>query len=124
MKTWKNLYPSICSFENLLLAARKAQRGRRFWPEVYAFNSRLEENLVRMQRELESQTWEPGPYRDFYVQEAKRRLISAAPYADRVVHHQENFKVVRRPKPAPPPSTDAGRKTRSAPDKMPGGSNP
>jgi retron-type reverse transcriptase len=87
MKTWKNLYPSICSFENLLLAARKAQRGRRFWPEVYAFNSRLEENLVRMQRELESQTWEPGPYRDFYVQEAKRRLISAAPYADRVVHH-------------------------------------
>jgi len=87
MKTWKNLYPEICSYENLLLASRLAQRGKRFKPEVYSFNARLEENLIELQRELETQAWAPGPYRDFYVQEAKRRLISAAPYRDRVVHH-------------------------------------
>ena len=87
MKTWKNLYPEICSFSNLLLASRKAQRGKRFRPDVYAFNARLEENLLELQRELQTESWQPGPYREFYVQESKRRLISAAPYRDRVVHH-------------------------------------
>jgi RNA-directed DNA polymerase len=87
MKTWKNLYPEICSFENLYRAAMLAQRGKRYRPEVFEFNARLEENLLELQRELETRRWQPGPYRDFYVQEAKRRLISAAPYRDRVVHH-------------------------------------
>ena len=87
MKTWKNLYPRIWAFDNLLSASRKAQRGKRYRPEVYAFNARLEENLMQLQRELESETWQPGVYRTFHVQEAKRRLISAAPYRDRVVHH-------------------------------------
>ncbi|HPC15109.1 MAG TPA: reverse transcriptase/maturase family protein [Candidatus Hydrogenedentes bacterium] len=87
MKTWKNLYPEIYSFGNLLEAARKAQRGKRRRPDVFAFHARLEENLLDLQRELAGCTWRPGPYRDFYVQEAKRRLISAAPYRDRVVHH-------------------------------------
>jgi hypothetical protein len=29
-KTYKNLYDKICSFENLLLAAKKTQKGKRF----------------------------------------------------------------------------------------------
>jgi RNA-directed DNA polymerase len=87
VKRWKNLYPEICSFANLLDAARKAQRGKRFRPDVYAFHARLEENLLALQRELEACVWQPGGYRDFFVQESKRRLISAAPYRDRVVHH-------------------------------------
>ena len=87
MKTWKGLYPDICSFANLLDASRKAQRGKRFNREVYDFNARLEDNLCRIQDELADRRWAPGPYREFYVQEAKRRLICAAPYRDRVVHH-------------------------------------
>jgi len=87
MRTFGNLYGRICSFENLLVASRKAERGKRARPDVYEFNRRLEENLTCLKRELERETWEPGPYREFYVQEAKRRLISAAPYRDRVVHH-------------------------------------
>jgi len=38
MKTHKNLYPKICTFENLLLAAQKAQKGKRFQENVAAFN--------------------------------------------------------------------------------------
>ena len=87
MKTWKHLYPEICSFANLYEAARKAQRGKRCRPDVFAFHARLEDNLLSLQRELEERRWHPGPYRTFYVQEAKRRLICAAPYRDRVVHH-------------------------------------
>ena len=87
MRTWKRLFPRICSFDNLLLASKNAQRGKRFRPDVFEFNARLEENLLALQRELEEQAWMPGVYREFYVQESKRRLISAAPYRDRVVHH-------------------------------------
>ncbi len=36
---------------------------------------------------LGNKTWEPGAYIDFYIHEPKKRLISAAPYFDRVIHH-------------------------------------
>ena len=87
MKTWKNLYRCLCSFENLLAAAVKAQRAKRYRREVYEFHARLEENVLQLQRELETQAWQPGGYREFFVHDPKTRLISAAPYRDRVVHH-------------------------------------
>ena len=40
-----------------------------------------------MQDELRAQTYQPGKYHSFYIHEPKRRLISAAPFRDRVVHH-------------------------------------
>ncbi len=87
MKSHKNLYPKVWDFENLFVAAKLAQRGKRKEPDVYAFNAQLEKNLFRLQDELRNRTWMPGVYRDFYVFEPKKRLVSAAPYEDRVVHH-------------------------------------
>lgn len=87
MKTHKNLFPRVWDFENLLIASKKAQRGKRREPDVYAFNAEIEKNLLRLQEELRDETWTPGKYRDFYVYEPKKRLVSAAPYEDRVVHH-------------------------------------
>jgi len=40
-----------------------------------------------LRQELATRTYRPGPYRSFYVRDSKRRLISAAPFRDRVVHH-------------------------------------
>ncbi|NWG75263.1 MAG: RNA-dependent DNA polymerase, partial [Rubrivivax sp.] len=87
MKSYKNLWPQIVAFENLLEAARKAQRGKRMRPDVAAFNARIEENLLELQDELQSGVYVPGPYRTWTVYERKPRLICAAPYRDRVVHH-------------------------------------
>lgn len=87
MKTFKNLYPLICDFENLLWAAKKAQRGKRFQENVAEFNFHLERNLFKLQRELEAQSYQPGPYHTFHIRDPKPRMISAAPYRDRVVHH-------------------------------------
>ena len=86
-RTFKNLYPRITSFSNLLLAAKKAQAGKRYQENVLAFNFNLERELFRLQEELRSRSYQPGPYRDFMVWDSKPRLISAAPYRDRVVHH-------------------------------------
>ena len=47
----------------------------------------LADNLIQLQAELREQCWEPGEYYSFYIRDPKRRLVSAAPFRDRVVHH-------------------------------------
>ncbi len=87
MKRHGNLWPQIIDFGNLLLAAQKAQRGKRYRQNVLYFNSRLDEELLRLQEELEAKTYRPGEYKTFQIVEPKKRMISAAPYRDRVAHH-------------------------------------
>ena len=87
MKTYKNLFPGIISFENLLCAAHKAARGKRENPCVMLFFFKLEENLLHLQDQLVSGYYGTGAYRTFNIYEPKARLISAAPFRDRVVHH-------------------------------------
>ena len=87
-RTFKNLYPQICEFENLYRAHRQARKGgKRKRAEVAEFEHNLTDNLLLLQEELLSQAYQPGPYRHFIVVERKERKISAAPYRDRVVHH-------------------------------------
>jgi RNA-directed DNA polymerase len=78
---------AILDWPNLLTAFRRARKGKRGRPEVAAFEWNLEAELIRLQQELASRTYRPGKYRSFYIHEPKRRLISAAPFRDRVVHH-------------------------------------
>lgn len=87
MKRYNHLFSQITAFENLLAAARQARRGKRFRRSVLAFHCALEQELFRLQDELHAKTYRPGAYRTFEIFEPKRRLISAAPYRDRVVHH-------------------------------------
>lgn len=86
-KAYRNLFPQICSFENLHLAWRNARRGKRGRTEVAAFEYQAESNLFRLQEALLTGRYRPAGYRSFYIHEPKRRLISAAPFRDRVVHH-------------------------------------
>ncbi len=51
------------------------------------FEYHLEDNLLELQQELQDSTYRPGAYTSFHIHEPKRRLISAAPFRDRVVHH-------------------------------------
>ncbi len=87
MKSHNHLFAQITAFDNLLLAARRAQKGKRFKPGCARFNLNLERELLRLQQELVAGTYRHGPYHDFFINDPKRRLISAAPYRDRVVHH-------------------------------------
>lgn len=81
------MYEELCSWDHLLAAYRRAARGKRGRPAVAAFEYRLEENLLALQAELRDQSYRPGAYTSFYIHDPKRRLISAAPLRDRVVHH-------------------------------------
>jgi retron-type reverse transcriptase len=87
MKRYGNLYSQIVDFENILTASRKAQKGKRFRGNVLEFNYNLESKLSKLQQDLIDKIYQPGEYRTFYIKEPKTRMISAAPYRDRVVHH-------------------------------------
>ena len=52
MKTYRNLYPQICSFQNLLSAFWKARRHKSARPDVAAFEFDLERNLFQLEEEL------------------------------------------------------------------------
>lgn len=84
---YDNLYPTLTTYENLFLAFKKAARGKRGLVPVAEFAFDEDENLFTLQDELQAKTYQPGPYRSFYIRDPKRRLVSAAPFRDRVVHH-------------------------------------
>jgi RNA-directed DNA polymerase len=87
MKTYRNLYPQICSFENIYLAYRAARKGKRGRVAAASFELDQEEGLLSLQEELQRLTYRHGPYHSFYIHDPKKRLISAADFRDRIVHH-------------------------------------
>ncbi|MCI0731526.1 MAG: RNA-directed DNA polymerase [Chloroflexi bacterium] len=81
------VFDQLTSWDNLLLAYRQAAKGKRGQGNVALFEHRLEDNLLQLQAELRAQTYSPGGYVSFVIHEPKKRIISAAPFRDRVVHH-------------------------------------
>ena len=47
----------------------------------------MADHLLELQDELRTYRYQAGPYVSFNIHEPKKRLISAAPFRDRVVHH-------------------------------------
>ena len=81
------MFEKFYSFENLYLAYLKARKCKSYREEILKFSYNLEENLLRLGSELKSQIYHHGFYREFTVNDSKRRRIKAAPFQDRVVHH-------------------------------------
>jgi RNA-directed DNA polymerase len=86
-KTFRNLWPHVVSWDNLVRAYRKCRRRKRHKPDAARFGFAWEANLLELQRRLRDGSYEPGPYRHFFIHDPKKRKISAAPFVDRIVHH-------------------------------------
>ena len=80
-------YAEVHAWDNLYQAYRKAAKGKRSRHPAAAFEFKLEDNLIELQDDLATDAYRPGDYVNFTIHEPKRRLISAAPFRDRVVHH-------------------------------------
>jgi retron-type reverse transcriptase len=81
------LFRELCEPAHLIRSARAASRGKRRKPDVARFLLDAEPECMRLAEELTHGRWLPGAYRTFRIVEPKPRLISAAPFRDRVVHH-------------------------------------
>lgn len=87
MKTYSNLYPELCSFENLFSAYKKARKHKTSKKYVQDFEKELSTNLFRLQKELLNKTYCPAPLIDFIIRDPKTRKISKSDFRDRIVHH-------------------------------------
>lgn len=87
MKRYGNLWDKLVSWENLVMAAHKAASGKRSRQSVQNFEFDAERQLLNLQRQLQQQSYRPGSFRTHWIYLPKKRMISVAPYRDRVIHH-------------------------------------
>jgi len=81
------LFEQVCTYDNLLNGSLRAMKGKKDKERVARFYFNLEFELLRIQDELLSGSYQPGPYHCFYVYEPKKRYICSVDFRDRVVHH-------------------------------------
>jgi len=87
MKTYKNLYSQIYNISNLILAWRKARKGKTKKKDVIEFEKDTLGNLFALHEELKNETYFPKPLKTFILRDPKTRKISKADFRDRIVHH-------------------------------------
>lgn len=90
MKRHKQPGGQVISLENLSAAACEAMRGKRGKRGKRTgaeFFGRWETEVIALERELREGTYRPGAYHYFTIHEPKQRVVAAAPFRDRVVHH-------------------------------------
>ena len=87
MKRAGNLFEKICDIQNLHEAYYKASKNKRFTAGYINFRKNPEENLEKLRKSLLDGKYTHGQYRHFIITDPKQRLISAAPFPDRVIHH-------------------------------------
>src|SRR3989344_1156890 len=81
------MYKELCSFENLLLAWQNARKGKTKRRYVKRFQRDLKDNLLKIQQELITQTYNHCELKTFILRDPKTRKISKSSFRDRVVHH-------------------------------------
>ena len=73
--------------DNLRLAYYKAKRGKETKADVYSYANDLHPNLLKLRNSLLCGQICLGEYHYFTIYEPKQRVICAAPFADRILHH-------------------------------------
>jgi len=81
------LYQKLCSFENLVLAYKKARKGKTRKTYVIEFTRNLKDNLFELRNELLMHTYNPRKLKTFIHRDPKTRKISKSAFRDRIVHH-------------------------------------
>jgi RNA-directed DNA polymerase len=81
------VFEQLTSFASLYSAFTKAAKGKRAKPSVATFEFALESELLELEHQLRGNTYQPQAPTQFVIREPKQRLISAAAFRDRVVHH-------------------------------------
>lgn len=89
MKRYGNLYDKIYDIDNIRLAHKNAQRGKKHYKEVIDFNNNEEYYIQLIHEMLKDETFMTSEYEIFVKNDkGKTREIYKLPYfPDRVVHH-------------------------------------
>ncbi len=83
----EDLYSKIYNMSNLLIAWRKARKGKTKKPYVIEFEKDVLRNLFQLQKELIKESYSPKLLVTFILRDPKTRKISKSAFRDRIVHH-------------------------------------
>jgi RNA-directed DNA polymerase len=87
MKRVGNLIEEIASYDNLYVAFCKASKSKRNKVEVLKYESNLDINIQLLQEQILSGNIDIGNYHYFTIYDPKERVICAASFPERVLHH-------------------------------------
>lgn len=87
MKTHNDLYERIASMPNLILAWRKARKGKTKKLYIVEFEKNTRENLLALRSELLAENYNPRSMKTFILRDPKTRKISKSDFRDRIIHH-------------------------------------
>lgn len=87
MKRENNLISMIADPDNLRLAFWKARKAKEGKMEVAEYRKFLDKNLLSLCNEVLSGNVQVGQYHYFTIYDPKERLICAASFKERVLHH-------------------------------------
>lgn len=77
----------IADLDNLYLAFVKACRGKQRKQEVLVFKRQFDRNMANLRQQILTGNVSVGNYHHFTIHDPKERIICAAPFAERVLHH-------------------------------------
>lgn len=80
-------FETMCSFENLYDAYKKARSGKRDKAACAEFELRTLDNIAKLREELVNKTYKMQKYNTFLVHEPKERVVMASSFRDRIVQH-------------------------------------
>ncbi len=80
-------YSSLISLNNLFQAWEEFKKGKRDKRDVQILERYLEDNIFDLHCKLKNKTYRHSPYKEFWVNDPKRRHIHKAQVNDRIVHH-------------------------------------
>lgn len=86
-KIFNHTYDTIISLENLLLSWKKFKSEKINKKDVQIFERNLMENLLELNRDLETKNYKHSGYSSFKISDPKPRNIHKAIVRDRLVHH-------------------------------------
>lgn len=87
MKRVGQLTEQIASLDNLYLAFAKACRGKQRKNEVLLFRRSFDDQIAALRSEILAGQLSVGNYHYFTIHDPKERVICAAPFRERVLHH-------------------------------------
>jgi retron-type reverse transcriptase len=88
MKREGNIYQDIISVDNLILADKRARKGKGNQYGIEIFDRNKEANLLKLHNILASKAYNTSSYKTFKIFDPKERDIYCLPYyPDRIVHH-------------------------------------
>ena len=88
MKRIGNLYEKIYCVENLVLADKKARKGKKKQKSILEHDLNKDANILCLHEMLKNKIYKTSQYTTFVIRDPKERIIHRLPYfPDRIAHH-------------------------------------